>query len=130
MIQQTINSKTDWLHFVGCLEQSEDLSSAAASLVHCKGRRAAGKLEVKAEAAADAGRESNTTVSKRERKIKSAKKKKLEMWMQTLMRPSQMSLKWGEMILIMLIELSHGHVSFQKGLKYIYKLCLVHTEMC
>lgn len=39
--------------------------------------------------------------------------------MQTLVRPSQMSLKWSEMILNMLIELSRGNMSFQNGLKYI-----------
>lgn len=37
--------------------QSACLSSAAASLDHCKGRRAVAKLEVKAEAAADARRD-------------------------------------------------------------------------
>lgn len=41
------------LHFVCCPQWSAYLSSAAASLVHCKGCRAVGKLEVKAEVAAD-----------------------------------------------------------------------------
>lgn len=75
-----------------------------------------GKLEVKAEAAADAGRESNNNQQERQ-KDQVCKEEKLKM--QTLARPSQMSLKWSEMILITLIELSRSHMSSQNGLKYI-----------
>lgn len=45
------------LHFVCCPQWSACQSSAAASLAHCKDCRAVGKLEVKAEAAADARRD-------------------------------------------------------------------------
>lgn len=45
------------LHFVCCPQWCACLSSAAASLAHCIGCRAVGKLEVKAEAAADARRD-------------------------------------------------------------------------
>lgn len=41
-------------YFVCCPQRSACPSSAAASLAHCKGCRVVGKLEVKAEAAADA----------------------------------------------------------------------------
>lgn len=56
------NTKSLWftskgLHFVCCPQWCACPSSAAASLAHCKGCRAVGKLEVKAEAAADARRD-------------------------------------------------------------------------
>lgn len=47
-------SKLEAGYFVCCPQWCACPSSAAASLAHCKGCRAVGKLEVKAEAAADA----------------------------------------------------------------------------